>query len=189
MGLPYYAMQHFANEVKSIPFEDARRRYCLPVLDPHIIKCTEVPINHTTCESIDGQFVKFQSLNASNWDEKEDKENYIGTGLYKVASPYPSSVDDWAATRFRIDTQGLGVMVVQQYKLDPSVSMIGAANAWGEIGYASMLHRLMYDGAEPDTSDVPDGKIMCIYTTYETYTTRMLTKTQAPHTTLLLAVR
>ncbi len=42
MGLPYYAMKHFSDEVKSIPFEDARRRYCLPVLDPRVVKCEEV---------------------------------------------------------------------------------------------------------------------------------------------------
>ena len=160
MGLPYYAMKHFSDQVKSIPFEDARRRYCLPVLAPDIIKCEEVPINHTTCESVDGSFVRFKSLNVSEWKEdlgKNGKEKYIGTGLYKISSPYPSSSDDWSATKFRVDNQGRGIMVVQMFPPDPYTTMIGAANAWGEHGYASKLHRLMYHGANPNTSTVPDG--------------------------------
>ncbi|KAK5172184.1 uncharacterized protein LTR77_003822 [Saxophila tyrrhenica] len=158
MGLPYYAMKHFADEVASIPFENARRRYCLPVLDPHLIKCTEVPINHTTCESIDGKFVKFKSLNVSEYNQYTREDTPQDTGLYKIASPYPNGVYNYGATKLRIDNQGLGVMVSQMYSEDPFTTMIGAADPWKDkVGYATLLHRLMYDGADPDISDVPEG--------------------------------
>jgi hypothetical protein len=48
-------------------------------------------------------------------------------------------------------------MVTQMYAPDNKISLIGGANAWGEHGYASLLHRLMYDGKNPDTSNVPAG--------------------------------
>ena len=48
-------------------------------------------------------------------------------------------------------------MIAQMYAPDDKISLIGGANAYGEFGYASMLHRLMYDGKNPDTSNVPDG--------------------------------
>lgn len=156
MGLPYHAMKHFQDEVKSVQFENARRRYCLPVMDPHTIKCEEVKVNATTCESVDGKFVKFKSLNVSSYNEETDKSNYMGTGLYKISSPFPASADNWTATKFRTDTQGKGVMIVQNYLEDPYITLIGAADAW-DGGYASMLYRLMYDGKNPDISDIPDG--------------------------------
>lgn len=160
LGLPYHAMKHFADQVSSSPFENARRRYCLPVLDPHIIKCTEVPINHTTCESVDN-FVKFKSMNVSYWKEDLDGDGpgnkYLGTGTYKITSPFPSSVYNYGATWFRTDDQGQGVMILVKFVPEEMTSTLAAANAKREIGYASMLHRLMYDGRNPDYSDVPEG--------------------------------
>lgn len=45
MGLPYWAMKHFTKQVESSRFEEEYRSYCLPVLDPHIITCTEEPFD------------------------------------------------------------------------------------------------------------------------------------------------
>jgi hypothetical protein len=151
-------MDHFRREVESIAFQDARRRYCLPVLAPDIIKCTEVPINPDTCASEDpDRFVKFKSLNVTEYMKESGKNVEVGTGLYKIASPYPNDLDNYGTTQLRIDTQGRGVMVVQAFSEDIFTSLIGGANAYGEHGYASKLHRLMYDGKNPDTSNVPDG--------------------------------
>lgn len=159
MGLPYHAMKHFADQVSATPFEDARRRYCLPVLDPHIIKCTEVPIDPDTCESADN-FVKFKSMNVSYWKEDLDGDGpgnkFLGTGTYKITSPFPRPYDDYGSTVFRTDDQGKGVMVLQKFSGDDTTSLLAAANAHGEIGYASMLHRLMYDGRNPEYNE-PKG--------------------------------
>jgi hypothetical protein len=63
MGLPYHAMKHFQQQVSQTQFEDARRRYCLPVLDPQVWKCQEVLVNGTTCQSDDKlHFVKYKTL-------------------------------------------------------------------------------------------------------------------------------
>lgn len=140
MGLPYHAMKHFSNEVSKSSFEDARRRYCLPVLDPDIIKCTEVPINGTTCESADN-FVRFKSLNASEYNEDTGKSKSIPSGLYRITSPFPRPLDHYGANKLRIDNEGEGVMVLQMFEPDPYSSLVGAANAYGELGYASLLHR------------------------------------------------
>lgn len=156
MGLPYHAMKHFREEVANIPFEDARRRYCLPVLDPQVIKCEEVLINGTTCASEDN-FVKFKSLNVSDTNAKTGKPQDLKTGLYKITSPYPNNLSAWGEFGLRIDSQGKGVMIINQFLPEPFTTLVGAANAWGEIGYASMLHRLMFDGVNPDYSGVPPG--------------------------------
>ena len=155
-GLPYHAMKHFQDEVRSNKFDDARRRYCLPVLDPHIIKCEEVLINGSTCASEDN-FVKFKTLNISHWDEETHEEVFMPGGLYKISSPYPNTVEHFGATRMRVDSEGKGVMLVQQFVPAPLTTLIGAANAKGEIGYASMLHRLMHYGKNPTYAGIPPG--------------------------------
>ena len=66
-------------------------------------------------------------------------------------------VTNYDASKFRIDIEGRGVMIAQMYAPDNKITLIGGANAWGEHGYASMLYRLMYDGKNPDTSNIPDG--------------------------------
>lgn len=154
MGLPYYAMDHFRTEVASIPFQDARRRYCLPILDPNVITCEEVPINPVTCASEDN-FIKFKTLFTDEPMKAADKNVSVPTGLYKITSPYPNDISNWTTTQLRIDNNGQGIMFLQSFLYDPYITAVGAANAYGEVGYASMLHRLMYDGEDPDTSDIP----------------------------------
>ncbi len=48
-------------------------------------------------------------------------------------------------------------MILQMYKPNPYVSLVGGANAYGEIGYASLLHRLMHHGANASYADIPPG--------------------------------
>jgi hypothetical protein len=77
--------------------------------------------------------------------------------LYKITSPFPNNITDYESSSLRIDGTGNGVMIVQQFVPDTSITLVGAADAWGEHGYASKLHRLMYHGANPNTSNVPPG--------------------------------
>lgn len=92
MGLPYYAMKHFSDEVATLPFLTARRRYCLPVLDPDIIKCTEMPVDPHTCETSDN-FAKFETLNISRWDAATNGTYFLPHGgLYKITSPFPNPI-------------------------------------------------------------------------------------------------
>ena len=149
-------MKHFQDEIRKNKFDDARRRYCLPVLAPDIIKCEEVWINGSTCASEDN-FVKFKTLNVSHWDAETRKNVYIPGGMYKISSPYPNSVEHFGATKLRVDSEGKGVMLVQQFVPAPYTTLIGAANAYGEVGYASMLHRLMHHGKNPSYNGIIAG--------------------------------
>lgn len=149
-------MKHFQDEVQANKFDDARRRYCLPVLDPHVIKCEEVWINGSTCASEDN-FVKFKSLNVTHINETTGQTQNLQTGLYKISSPYPNGLENFGATKLRVDNEGKGVMIVQMFPPDPYTTLVGAANAYGEVGYASMLYRIMHHGSNPDYSDIPPG--------------------------------
>jgi hypothetical protein len=53
---------------------------------------------------------------------------------------------------------GSGAMVVKRFPPQGNITLVGGANAKFELGYGSMLHRLMYDGVNPDYSGVKKGK-------------------------------
>ena len=150
--MPYGAMLHFQRQVKSSVFEEERRRYCLPVLDPHLITCTEVKINETT-EQTNSSLVKWKVLNVFEPKDNGTSTQIKNTGMYKVTIDYPSN--NFENIRYRTNDQGQGAMVVKRHP-DPDkylTSIITAADDFYD-GYASSLHRMMY-GTDPDKSDVP----------------------------------
>ena len=138
MGLPYYAMRHFADQVERSMYEEERRQYCLPVLEPHIITCTEEPFNQTLGQT-DSNLVKFQVLdvfqNTTSGPEKID-----GVGMEKITMPYPS--DEWENIHYRTNDEGQGIFVTHQSLQDPYISIIATSNN-NDIGYASLLYRMM----------------------------------------------
>jgi hypothetical protein len=154
MGLPFWAMQHFTDQVKVSPFEEERRRYCLPVMEPHIISCTEEPFDQELGRT-NSSLVQYEPLDIVDLADEE---------MYSIAIPTNASIQDM---KYRISDQGLGSMLVRMYPevIYNNVTIItGVDSAFPEDkngananGYASLLHYLMY-GVMPDDSVKPKGK-------------------------------
>jgi hypothetical protein len=147
MGLPYWAMKNFTQQVESSQFEEEYRSYCLPVLDPNIITCTEEPFD--------------QQLGRTN----SSLVRYIplGNEQYKILIPVNATgVDD---VKYRTGDQNLGIMLVRMYPYDiyHNITVITAVDSVTPTpnpayrgGYASLLYFLMY-GVWPDASIKPDN--------------------------------
>ncbi|KAK5169912.1 uncharacterized protein LTR77_005890 [Saxophila tyrrhenica] len=150
MGLPYWALRHFSDSVEATTFEEEYREYCLPVLDPQIITCTEEPFNQTSFET-GSNLVRYEPL----YQLEAADEDAPPITLYKIILDYPN--DDPYAIKFRTNDEGAGTMVLKMHP-DPELynTSVIAASDDGPDGYASRLHRLLY-GTEPDKSGVPQG--------------------------------
>lgn len=167
MGLPYYAMEHFRNEVSSSIFDEERRQYCLPVMDPHIIKCHEEPFNQYRSETI-SSLVRYKALNVSevNYsgppnDTTATLVSLYGLGTYKIVVDYPSVQTE--NIRYRTNDQAQGTMMVMML-LDndpPDTSVIATSNN-GKTGYASLLYEMMY-GHPRDLSNLADLGVDSFY--------------------------
>ncbi|KAK3645732.1 hypothetical protein LTR56_008919 [Elasticomyces elasticus] len=153
MGLPYWAMQHFSDQVRTSQFEEEWRQYCLPVLDPNIISCTEEPFDQARGRT-NSSLVQYETLHVDGAPDAE---------MYKIAIPNNATDDN---LKYRISDQGLGTMLVRMH---PEViynnmtiitavdSMDPTGDGLNKDGYASLLYFLMY-GVMPDDSVKPkDG--------------------------------
>lgn len=154
MGLPYYAMQHFTDEVQSSQFEEERRQYCLPVLDPDVIHCSEEPYDEELGRT-NSNLVQYTPLDVvkavNNVTTQTNQETY------EIAIPVNASSDN---LKYRTGDQGQGTMLVRMYPYLPSTNttVITAVDSTGPGvdqvycgGYASLLYYLMY-GKCPDPS-------------------------------------
>ena len=163
LGMPYGARKHFANEVASATADEERRQYCLPVLEPHIISCTEVPFNQSLYQT-ENNFVRYNAMSNSvtqygNRETGAGAQNVSITdvGAYQIVVDYPST--DTVNIKYRTNDQGQGTFMVYTWPVSPNMfAIISASNNLRDEGYATLLHQLMYDGALPDTSSVPEGK-------------------------------
>ena len=149
MGLPYWAMKHFADNVTDSLFDDEYRQYCLPVLDPHVIKCTEEPFvqawgetNDTTAQYLSLFVYEHDYFAYDNFTKLHQIKDVID--MYKVVIDYPSN-DTINRVRYRINDQGKGTMTVWQYPTveQQDVTVITAGNSGGQ-GYASLIHQMLY---------------------------------------------
>lgn len=161
LGLPYYAMKHFADQVESSSFEEEYRQYCLPVLDPHIIKCTEEPFNQSQGET-NSSLVRYKPMHVSETDSFGLQVHSVveQPGMYEVIVDYPNH--DLANIKYRTNDQGQGTMVVlmRPHPVHWRTSVVTASdNAATKVspanGYASLLYRMMY-GVYPDLSAISD---------------------------------
>jgi hypothetical protein len=146
LGLPYYAMQHFTDQVQSSAFEEERRQYCLPVLDPHIIRCTEEPFlppQGDTIESENG-LIKYEQL-----EFLKNSTLIIDNTMYAIYVPYNITSDQ---TKYRIGDQAAGTMLVRMNwaaATTYNTTVITTSDNSTGGGYASDLYNLMY-GGPPD---------------------------------------
>lgn len=158
MGLPYWAMEHFTDEVSSSKFDEEHRQYCLPVLDPHVVRCQEDPFDQELAETV-SHGVKYHLLdvfkNDSSTSYTPGDSNYMGgAGWYAISIPKDVSVHDVDHIKLRTGDQNQGTMVVRMnpHKEFWNTTYIAASDepSWGG-GYASMLYELMY-GVPPEPS-------------------------------------
>jgi hypothetical protein len=112
MGLPYYAMDHFHNQVQTTKFDEERRSYCLPVLDPHIISCTEEPIELGQMQT-NSSLVKYTRLTANS----ANATDVLVNDMYEISIPYPAHPEN---IKYRIADQGHGTMLARMYP-DPDL--------------------------------------------------------------------
>lgn len=151
--MPYWAMQHFSDQIKSTRFEEERRSYCLPVLDPDIIHCTEEPFDQQRART-NSSLVQYGQLEIEGAPDAE---------MYKIAIPINATLENM---KYRISDQGQGTMLARMYPqygyynmtlitaVDSVATDAGGANG---DGYASLMYYLMY-GVMPDESVKPrDG--------------------------------
>lgn len=95
MGLPYWAMDHFGREVAKSSFEEQRRRYCLPVLDPHLWTCKEEPFDQEKQQTY-SNLVQYKLLRGfETVHNHTDHSLTLGKriedlGAYKIIVDYPS---------------------------------------------------------------------------------------------------
>ncbi|KAK5162737.1 uncharacterized protein LTR77_011220 [Saxophila tyrrhenica] len=154
MGLPYWATQHFSDQVESSRFEEERRQYCLPVLDPDLIHCTEEPYNQRIGRT-NSSLVGYAPLDLVKRVDHADIETNQET--YEIAVPVNASAGQ---LKYRTGDQGDGVMLVRMYPEASHVNttVITAVDSVDpsrvESSYASLLYYLMY-GVEPDASIIP----------------------------------
>lgn len=112
MGLPYYAMDHFHRQVRSSTFEEERRSYCLPVMDPHIVSCTEEPIELGQLET-NSSLVRYTRLSAfRDSSPLGNASNVLVNDMYEVSIPYPTEPEN---IKYRISDQGHGTMLVRMF--------------------------------------------------------------------------
>ena len=159
--MPYQAMKHFADQVAGSHFEEEHRRYCLPVMDPHIIKCTEEPFNQTLGKT-DSNLVHYKQLDVYVNDTAGTPHQVKNDGMYRISSPYPPT--NRGDIKFRTNDEGQGVFLTRSQwtpEYTPlNTSLVTGANT-GYVGYAgteaynkntgygTLLHRMMY-GKDPD---------------------------------------
>ena len=156
MGLPYWAMHDFSLQVESSRFQDEYRQYCLPVLDPHIITCTEEPF-HQQLGRTNSSLVKYTTLNVV----RADDGSTLGPNaeMYEIAIPTNASIEE---LKYRTGDQNQGVMLIRMIPevIHNNVTVITAVNSLAPTpmaanhgGYASLLYYLMY-GLWPETTGV-----------------------------------
>ena len=153
-------MKHFSDEVSKSNYEEEHRRYCLPVMDPHIITCEEEPFNQTTLET-ESNLVRYKKLDAYANDTDGVPHKLPDNGMYQITSPFPPiSRGD---IKYRTSDEGQGVFLTRaQWTPDyyaknnsivtgqnnEDVGYTGAQAADRTIGYGSLLYRMMY-GKDP----------------------------------------
>jgi hypothetical protein len=113
LGLPYWALKHFSDHVKaSNPvFEEERRQYCLPVLEPHIIKCHEEPfINDGLITETNSSLLRYKSLHVTESIGSESDQSAVveGAYMYKIILDYPSE-NEWNF-KYRTNDEGQGTL-------------------------------------------------------------------------------
>lgn len=95
MGLPYWAFEHFRQQASKSPFEEQKRRYCLPVLDPQLWSCKEEPFNQEQ-ERTYSNLVQYKLLRAfETIHNHTDHSLTLGARVndlaaYKIIIDYPS---------------------------------------------------------------------------------------------------
>jgi hypothetical protein len=170
MGIPYYAMKQFSDLVKSSPFEEERRQYCLPILDPNLITCEEAPFLPDRPETVSGftsntTLVKYRPLDVSHKDDAGNVIKYLDSEIYEIAIPSPTEQSE---LKYRTRDQGQGTFLVRMYPegahndttvitasdCPPGTSTVEGAGGCAGTGYASLLYYLMY-GVDPDPSIMP----------------------------------
>ena len=157
MGLPYYAMEHFSQEVSSSKFDEEHRQYCLPVLDPHVIQCKEEPFNQELAETYSNG-VRYHPLDVFKRDNSTSysvgtSNQLSGAEIYAISIPKDVSIQSYNI-KLRTNDQGVGTMAVRMnpHKEFWNTTYIAASDERGNPGgYASRLHELMY-GVPPDPS-------------------------------------
>ena len=155
LGLPYYAMKHFSKDVESSAFEEERRSYCLPVLDPHLITCTEEPFIQDLGRTA-SNLVRYNPLDVVRRDNSSAPTRDQNAQMYEIAVPYPTGEEN---RKYRTSDQGQGTMLVRMYPdaAHYNTTIITASDTTGsreggyQGGYASLLHYLMY-GIDPPAS-------------------------------------
>ena len=165
MGLPYWALKHFSENVTDTIFDNEFRQYCLPVMNPHVIKCTEVPFVQSYGETKDST-AQYLSLDVYETDyfayDNYSKPHQIKDviDMYKVVIDYPSN-NTITNVRYRINDQGKGTMTVWQYPTveKQHITVITAGDSGGQ-GYAS-FHQMLYGDYESAASrkEYPATKI------------------------------
>ena len=152
MGLPYWALMHFTKQVESSPFEDEYRSYCLPVLDPNVISCKEVPFDEARGRT-NSSLVRYLPFHKNQGKDAE---------MYKIWIPVNASAEN---VKYRTSDQGFGTMLVRMYPeiIHNNITVITAVDSVAPLpneafhaGYASLLYYLMY-GVWPDASIKPNN--------------------------------
>ena len=150
MGLPYYAMDHFSKQVATSPFEEEYRQYCLPVLHPHVIKCTEVPFDQGSDHTIHEPLAKFTPLNISKLNAEGQLVPIHNPNheIQEVAIDY--DLGEQSQVKCRTNDEGQGTMMIKMSTRNhfTNTTIIAASNDRGH-GYASLFYHLMY-GVDPD---------------------------------------
>ena len=161
MGLPYWAMKHFSQQVESTHFEEEHRQYCLPVLDPHLITCKEEPFSQERGET-NSSLIRYKKLDVYDkgytgpQGHRVPQERIQWTGMFKIIMDYPSDVDV-SHVKYRTNDEWQGVFLAKRHPR-PSQIMTSVVTGTNDKkkGYASLLYELMY-GVKPDVSSIPLG--------------------------------
>ena len=131
-------------------FDNEHRRYCLPVLSPHIITCEQLAFNRDLASTYDegdglGSRVQWIYMDMNN----SVTHKAIQNDGYQISIDYNH---DWAnGTFYRINDENQGTMVVAQSPLPSQVdTTILTASDSGGKGYASLLYEMMNGQPPPN---------------------------------------
>ena len=158
LGLPYHAMKHFSDQVASSPFDEEHRRYCLPTLEPHLIRCTEEPFNQVLGQT-DSNLMRVEQLLVYK-NHSGTPHQIPGHLVYQMDSPYPTA--NFGNTKYRTNDEGQGIFLAKSQWTPAgvalNVTLIAGMNNGGDKGYGSLLYRMTYGSdKEPDLSSVPQN--------------------------------
>ena len=120
-GLPYFAMQHFTNEVASTPFEEEHRQYCLPVLDPHLITCEEEhfiqDLGRTNTSLVKYEVLEMYAPANASTPNNETKWQAKDYRVYRLALDYTNEThrEGYDSIKYRTSDEGNGTMTVMMH--------------------------------------------------------------------------